>query len=225
MKQEKKYYEAYDERYKIIHEKNHTWATETPTPIVIEMLKKYDIAKDTPLLEIGCGEGRDSIAVLKESYCLTASDVSEEAIRYCKEKFSEFESCFFVIDACNDNLHKEYDFIFATSVLHMLVDDTDRKNFLNFFYNHLNDNGKALILTMGDGIAEFSTNTNTAYEMQERKNNASNIPVIVPNTSCRIVSFSTLEKELAESGLHVLESGITQSLPDFNSLMYVVVSK
>ncbi len=217
------YYKAYDERYKAIHEKNHTWAAETPTPIVIEMLQKYGIAKNAPILEIGCGEGRDSIAILKESYCLTASDVSAEAIRYCKEKFPKFESCFAVVDACQDNLHKKYDFIFATSVLHMLVNDADRKAFLEFFYNHLSESGKALILTMGDGIAEFSTNANTAYEMQERTNNASSIPVIVPNTSCRMVSFETLQNELEQSGLIVLESGITQSLPDFNSLMYVVV--
>ncbi len=219
------YYKAYDERYKAIHQKNHTWAAETPTPIVKEVLQKYNIAKDAPMLEVGCGEGRDSIAVLNESYCLTASDVSSEAIRYCKEKFPAFNSCFEVIDACHDNLNKSFDFIFATSVLHMLVEDRDRNSFLKFFYKHLTTNGKALILTMGDGISEFSTDANTAYEMQERTNNASNIPVIVPNTSCRMVSFETLKKELTKAGLIVLETGITQSLPDFNSLMYAIAEK
>ncbi len=110
-------------------------------------------------------------------------------------------------------------------VLHMLVENVDRKAFLNFFWKHLKENGKALILTMGNGIDEFSTNANTAYEMQKRTNNVSKIPVIVPNTSCKMVSFKTLEKELMDAGLLILESGITQSLPDFDSLMYVVVSK
>ncbi len=219
------YYKAYDERYKAIHERNHTWADDTPTPIVLEMLQKYHIAKEAPILEIGCGEGRDSIAVLKENYHLSASDVSPEAIRYCKEKNLEFQSCFKVLDACKNETEEVYDFIFATSVLHMLVEDADRNAFLTFFYNHLSENGKALILTMGDGTTEFSTDTSTAYEMQERTNNASQIAVTVPNTSCRMVSFETLEREIKKAGLTILESGITQSLPDFNSLMYVIVSK
>lgn len=219
------YYKAYDERYKAIHKENLTWAAETPTPIVIEMLRKYHIAKDAPILEIGCGEGRDSIAVLKESYCLTASDVSSEAIRYCKAKFPAYQSCFQVIDACRDDPGQRFDFIFATSVLHMLVADADRNTFLKFFYDHLTPKGKALILTMGDGVAEFRSDPNTAYELQERTNNAVQAPVIVPNTSCAMVSFATLEKELAKAGLTVLESGITQSLPDFNSLMYAVVER
>ncbi len=56
------YYKAYDERYKAIHGKNSTWAGEAPTPIGAEILQKYGIAKDASILEIGCGEGRDSIA-------------------------------------------------------------------------------------------------------------------------------------------------------------------
>ncbi len=217
------YYKAYDERYKAIHEKNHTWAADNPTPIVLELLQKHNIPKDAPVLEIGCGEGRDSIAVLKFGYNLLASDVSAEAVRFCKERYPNYQSHFKVVDACTDVLAEQYDFIFATSVLHMLVNDADRKAFLGFFRRHLNKNGKALILTMGDGIGEFSTDANTAYQMQERTNNASGISVIVPNTSCRMVNFATLERELRAAELAVLESGITQSLPDFNSLMYAVV--
>ncbi len=219
------YYKAYDERYKAIHEKNHTWAADNPTPIVLELLKKNDIPKDAPVLEIGCGEGRDSIAVLKDGYDLLASDVSAEAVRFCKERYPSYRSHFKVVDACRDVLAERYAFIFAASVLHMLVDDADRKAFLGFFHRHLNKNGKALILTMGDGVGEFSTDANTAYQMQERTNNASGISVIVPNTSCRMVNFATLERELRAAELVVLESGITQSLPDFDSLMYVVVAR
>jgi hypothetical protein len=40
-----------------------------------------------------------------------------------------------------------------------------------------------------------------------------------------MVSFRTLERELKENGLKIVEEGITESLPDFDSLMYAVVRK
>ena len=49
--------------------------------------------------------------------------------------------------------------------------------------------------------------------------------MLVAATSCRMVSFSTFERELKESGLKIVEEGITKSLPDFDSLMYAVVRK
>lgn len=78
---------------------------------------------------------------------------------------------------------------------------------------------------MGDGIREFSTDESSAFDLQERTNNASRIPVTIPNTSCRIASFDTLENELKNSSFTILKSGITHSLPDFNSLMYAVICK
>ena len=69
---EKAYYRAYDERYKAVHEKNLRCLGYESSPIVAEILKKYAIPKDAPLLELGCGEGRDSIAVLEQGYRLRA---------------------------------------------------------------------------------------------------------------------------------------------------------
>ena len=66
----KKYYAAYDERYKTAHAKGVSWASSVSTPIVLEILEKYGIGRQQPLLEIGCGEGRDSRAVLDAGYAL-----------------------------------------------------------------------------------------------------------------------------------------------------------
>ncbi len=219
------YYKAYDQRYRAIHDRNHTWAAETSTPMVLKILGKYGISKEEPLLEVGCGEGRDSIALLRAGYDLTATDVSGEAVRYCRKKFPEFGACFTLADVCRDRLDRQFRFIFATSVLHMLVEDRDRQGFWTFFRTHLSEGGLGLVLTMGDGTAEFRTDPSRAYELQERTNNAGRIPVLVPSTSCRMVSFATLDREIRAAGLKMVESGITQSLPDFDSLMYAVVAK
>ena len=76
----RKYYEAYEERYKTAHEKGVSWAGKACTPIVMETVRKYGVPKAGDLLEIGCGEGRDAREVLKHGYRLLATDVSEEAV-------------------------------------------------------------------------------------------------------------------------------------------------
>ncbi len=225
MDQEKCYYKAYDARYKVIHAANHTWAAENPTPLVLEMVNRHGISKAAPMLEIGCGEGRDSIALLREGYCLRATDVSMEAIRFCKEKFSRFQDCFQVMDACAGQEAGCYDFIFATAVLHMLVEDRDRNAFFRCIRRNLSRHGKALIFTMGDGTSEFRTDPARAYELQLRTNNAAHIPVTVPNTSCAMVSFDTLEREVKAANFTILEQGITHSMPDFDSLMYILLRR
>ena len=54
----KKYYEAYDERYKTVHSVGELWFGEYPSPIVSEIITKYGIKKENGILEIGCGYPR-----------------------------------------------------------------------------------------------------------------------------------------------------------------------
>ncbi|MBQ9827322.1 MAG: class I SAM-dependent methyltransferase, partial [Lachnospiraceae bacterium] len=164
----KKYYEAYDDRYRIIHEKGLQWSADAATPSVLETIVKYGIGKDSPILEIGCGEGRDAKPLMDLGYDLYASDVSEEAVRYCRMKYPEHTGRFFILDCLNGILSKEYRFIYAVAVLHMLTEDDDRKAFYGFIKDHLVSGGIALICSMGDGEAEFSTDSREAFDLKER---------------------------------------------------------
>ena len=67
------------------------------------------------------------------------------------------------------------------------------------------------------------TDITKAFEVQERDHESGKM--MVAATSCRMVSFRTLERELKENDLKIVEEGITESLPDFDSLMYAVVRK
>ena len=80
MTMDKKYYEAYNERYITAHESGVSWSSDVATPIVLQTLRNYRINQSTRLLEIGCGEGRDARAVPERGFCLTATDLFEEAI-------------------------------------------------------------------------------------------------------------------------------------------------
>lgn len=217
----RKYYTAYEERYKMAHARGVSWSSNVSTPIVMEVIEKFCINHSQRLLEIGCGEGRDSRTVLEHGFQLTATDISKEAIAYCKWEMPEYAGQFRALDCLSGELDEKFDFIFAIAVLHMLVPDGDRDGFYAFIRSHLTANGIALICTMGDGEVERQSDIRAAFELQERNHESGKM--MVAGTSCRMVSWNTFEKELARNGLTVMENGITSSLPDFNSLMYAVV--
>ena len=224
MKQEcRKYYEAYEERYKTAHVQGVSWSSDIYSPIVLEVIKRYQIHPEDALLEIGCGEGRDAKAVLESGYHLLATDISSEAIAYCKKTMPDFQEHFEVFECLFDKLDKQFDFIYGVAVIHLLVLDEDRDGFYQCIYNHLKPDGVALICTMGDGSFEMQSDISQAFELQERDHESGKM--LVAGTSCRMVSFHTFGEELARNGLQMIENGITSALPDFNSLMYAVVKK
>lgn len=222
MKQDnRKYYAAYEERYKTAHSNGVSWSSDVSTPIVMEVIDKYKISPRHRMLEIGCGEGRDSRTVLEHGFPLMATDISEEAIAYCRRQMPQYEKHFSVLDCLSARLEERFDFIFAIAVVHMLVLDEDRDGFYQFIRSHLTAEGMALICTMGDGEFEMHSDISNAFTLQERDHDSGKM--MVAGTSCRMVSWDTFEKELTRNGLTLIEKGITSSLPDFNCLMYAVV--
>ncbi len=219
----KKYYEAYDERYKTVHQKGVSWSSDRPTPIVLDVMDRYGITAGEPILEIGCGEGRDSYAVLQRGYNAYCTDLSPEAITYCQNKYSQYSNRFGRLDCLRDDLAVQYDFVYAVAVVHMLVLDEDRNGFYRFIYNHLTADGYALVCSMGDGIHETQSDIRNAFVLQERNHEKGKMSVA--GTSCRMVSFATFEKEINQNGFAIVEKGITASLPDFDGLMYAVIRK
>lgn len=219
----KQYYEAYEERYKTIHQKGYSWSSDIATPIVLQTLSKYGIQKNDKILEIGCGEGRDANQLLKEGYNLLATDISKEAIKYCQSLNPDQSDCFKTLDCLSDNHDAKYRFIYAIAVIHMFVLDEDRQKFYSFIYNHLEENGFALICTMGNGKTEMQSDIKEAFELRRREHSIGEVEVAA--TSCRIVNFDTFNKEIKNAQLAIMEEGITSSSPDFSDLMFAVVKK
>ena len=219
----KKYYEAHDDRYKQIHEQDLQWSSEVPSNIVVETMQAFSTPINSKILEIGCGEGRDAYLLLTKGFDVLATDVSCEAVSYCKKKFPDFAEHFQVVDCVTEKLGKKFDFIYAVAVIHMLVSDNDRNAFYRFIREHLSSNGTALICAMGDGSFERQTDIHTAFDIMERTHGETGKTVQIANTSCRIVSFMTFEEELTRNGLEIINHGITAVEPDFPQMMFAVV--
>ena len=222
---QRKYYEAYDDRYMQIHGQGLQWFDDAPSAIVKETISAYGITSQHKLLELGCGEGRDALPLLAEGYDLIATDISHEAIRFCRERYPQYADRFRVLDCTYGEDKGLYDFIFAVAVIHMLVEDTDRSAFFRFIYDHLRDGGLALICSMGDGRSAYSSDICSAFDLRERTHGSTGKTVCVASTSCRMVTLETFHDELVRSGVRVIDSGITSVEPDFPQMMYAVIRK
>ena len=222
---ERKYYEAYDDRYRQVHSRHLRWFMEEPSHIVSDVVAEFGISQTDKLLEIGCGEGRDARFLLRNGYDLLATDISAEAIGYCRREMPEFGAHFQVLNCLADRLDTKFDFLYAVAVIHMLVLDEDRRDFYGFVREHLKESGIALICTMGDGVMERKSDISTAFDLQERLHEQSGQTVRIAGTSYRGVSFETFRGELAENGLTILKEGLTDVQPDYWKMMYAVVKK
>lgn len=217
----KKYYEAYDERYRIVHARGVSWTSDTPSPIVLQTIRKYGFGRNAKMLEIGCGEGRDALAVLREGFDLLAVDLSEEAISFCQKRDPDHAQRFAAVNCIGGTLDQRFDFIYAVAVVHMLVEDEDRDAFYGFIRNHLTHGGLALVCSMGDGERELKTDPREAFELRQREHVSGRM--MVPATTCRMITFPGFIEEIERSGLRIKEKGLTQSPPEFDSLMYAVL--
>lgn len=222
---DRKYYEAYDDRYRQVHEKKLRWTSDTPSTIVMESMDRFGISKDSAILELGCGEGRDSAPLLKLGYQVTATDISSEAIRFCIQTNPQFSDRFQILDCVAGHWDGKYDFIYAVAVVHMLVEDADRRAFYQFFREHLKEKAIGLICTMGDGTVERKSDVSTAFDLQERSHGETGEKLWLAGTSCRMVNWETFLRELKECGLVILEQGLTSVDREFPVMMYAVVKK
>lgn len=222
---QRKYYQAYDDRYRQVHGQNLQWFHNQPSPIVMETIHMFSMTCQHKLLEIGCGEGRDAFPLLQQGYDLLATDVSPEAIAFCRKRMPAFAERFQVLDCISGSLSGTFDFIYAVAVVHMLVPDRDRDAFYSFVRDHVSPDGIALICTMGDGKEERQTDIRAAFDLQSRVHSQTGQTIQIANTSCRMVGFATWEKEIERSGLVILHQGITAVEPDFPQMMFAVVRK
>ena len=220
------YYKAYEKRYRQVYDKNTLWSSLKPTHEVLETINEYNISKEDNILDLGCGEGRDSIYLLDNGYNVLALDYSMTVIDKCNEiTNNKYKDKFKQFDIMVDNLDKKYKFIYSIAVLHMFVLQEHRDKYLNFIYEHLDDDGTALICVLGDGIKTHSSDIEDAFEDAERTVMSSGEKINIATTSCKIIDWDNLEKEINNNNLIIDKKWISNKIPQFGFSMCVVVRK
>ena len=128
-------------------------------------------------------------------------------------------------DLFSDSLDDKFKFIYSIAVLHMFVLDEHRDLFYKFIYEHLSNDGYCLISVLGDGKKEYVSDITTSFDERKRVVMNTGVMLDVVSTSCRIVNFSNLEKELRKNKLQIKEKWISNKIPEFSSSICIVITK
>ena len=220
------YYKAYEKRYKQVYEENMLWSSTLPTPDVINFINDYKINKQDRILDLGCGEGRDAIYLLEKGYNVLAVDYSLSVIDMCNKLSSnKYKKHFRQFDIIEDEIEEKFNYIYSIAVLHMFVLREHRNKFLSFIKTHLTDNGHCLLCVLGDGKQDYTTNIKEAFKDTKRVVMNNNKKLDIATTSCKIVNWVELEKEILENDLLIEKQWVSNDIPEFNNSMCVVIKR
>jgi tellurite methyltransferase len=110
--------EYYDQKYR---ENEFYWGRQ-PSSLARIFLQKFPPHEGQSLIELGCGQGRDSIFFARNGYQVTGFDYSVEGIKKAQAWAGELKLSidFFQADVNQYRLEKSYDVVFTSGALHYI---------------------------------------------------------------------------------------------------------
>lgn len=126
------------------------------------------------LLDLGCGDGKDSIYFAKNGFSVTAIDFSNEAIKILKKEIENKKNLNIqtkISDIKNLKLNKKFDVIYSNLSLHYF-DDKDTKKIFNDLKKYLNNEGIIFIRvkSVDDSLAEIGIKHSDNFYKINKKN-------------------------------------------------------
>lgn len=112
-----------------------------PSPFARFVAEKW-LTQPARLLEIGCGNGRDSIWFSRLGHDVTGVDLSSKAIESCREQNSD--AAFLVGDFSELNLGTQFGVVYSRFTLHS-IDEATEKRALRSVHHHLLRGGLFLL--------------------------------------------------------------------------------
>ncbi|MGB7876271.1 MAG: methyltransferase domain-containing protein [Anaerolineales bacterium] len=130
--------EYYDQRY---HGNEYFWGKQ-PSSTARIFLQKFPPYEGQTLIDIGCGEGRDSIFFARNGYQVTGFDFSAEGVKKSTVWAGELNLSidFFQADINEYRLEKSYDVVFASGALHYIPKNS-RKEIISNYKGFTNPGG------------------------------------------------------------------------------------
>lgn len=119
-------------------------AVETPSLFAQFALGQMQSGKS--LLELGCGNGRDSVHFFKNGMNVIAIDASDCIISNLQERYQDKNICFICDDFVDSSVafDKRYDYIYSRFSLHA-VNEKQETEVIRNVYERLKKNGKFFI--------------------------------------------------------------------------------
>ena len=123
-----------------------------PAQEVLELAS--DLTRHSRVLDLGCGDGRNALALLREGFEVTAVDVSEAAIGKLKERAARYEGLLRA-HAEDVRMHKPeglFQLVIAHGLLHLLP-RTDSARLLETMRAHTSPAGYNVVAVFTDRMA------------------------------------------------------------------------
>lgn len=119
-------------------------------------IKEFEhlLGKQSPIIEIGCGEGQNAVYLAKQGYCnVDAFDISEHGIaklqQRCKKETVQLNA--FTADLITYQFEKNYDMVMSFGTLHF-VQKSDWKSLINRAKAHTNIGGIHIMQIFTDTV-------------------------------------------------------------------------
>lgn len=127
-------------------ENKEYWAgyyKENPNPVEPSTFAKFCmeyIQERKKLIELGCGNGRDSVYFRKKHLNVTAVDQVDEEVAYLNEKYGDKCLNFIAKDFTNLSNDKYFDYIYSRFTIHSIDQEAQTRVF-KWIKNQLNNDG------------------------------------------------------------------------------------
>lgn len=97
----------------------HWMEDEEPSPLAEEIMKDLKNKKNADILEIGCGNGRDSIFMAEKGYNVTSIDVAPQAIKSAKKRAKGIKNVIFEVGDAEELKYKDksFDAVYSIAAL------------------------------------------------------------------------------------------------------------
>lgn len=162
------------------------WATLQTNKYLAEYLEQH--IGESKAVVIGCGLGDDAVALAEAGFDVTAIDVSQTAIDWCKERFGHTDVNFRVQDIFElpEEMLGQYDFIFESRTIQSLSLEF-RNKIIGAISSLMAPDAKALIIA--DGKRESETHEGPPWPL------TSNELRLFENHGCKELEFSIFDGE------------------------------
>jgi len=167
-------------------EKKIPWATLDTNTYLAEYLQQH--MGEGKAIVIGCGLGHDAIALDEAGFDVTAIDISQTAIDWCKEKYDYTDVNFQVQDIFELPKHmlENYDFVFESRTIQSLPLEF-RDKIIGSIASLMAPNAK--ILAVADGKNEGEKHNGPPWPLEHNELR------LFQNHGCEELEFSIFEGE------------------------------
>ncbi len=169
------------------------WDKRTPSKLVNRLLDETDKKKVLSILELGCGNGVDSIAFGGKGHNVIGIDISPDAIKLAK-KNNKYNNVTFEVGDAENLKYKDdqFDLVYSMAVLH----SSDLKKSISELSRVLKAGGKALLFLYQKTEYEYNDETEENFKFKE-------IEGLFAKNNLKVLSKDKTEKkDKDENGIH-----------------------